>query len=230
MIQELKEKLNEQKIKEILISSLLTKKIITNETTIINELPIEDAKRRIDLAIINKGKITAYEIKSDFDTLNRLEGQVHKYLEYCDKVVVISTKKHIHQVLTTLPENIEVLLIENSRIKVAKRGKSITPLEKSKNINLADRKELSRVVSIKTQIKDKMSRYELEQIALTASAKKLRAVAISTLIKKYELTSRLFMKKFSEERKINLEHLSRHRKKIENSNSIISLIREGKLN
>ncbi len=140
------------------------------------------------------------------------------------------SRKYIDKALITLTGNIGLLLVEKEKIKTVKRGRTVTPLDRAKNINLIDRKDLSKIISIESKIKDAMSRHELEQLAHTADAKILRATAISTLIRKYELTSRLFMKQLKEENIINLEHLSRNPRKNENENSIISLIKKGKLN
>lgn len=52
--------------------------------------------------IKNKQVIVGFEIKSDMDTLTRLEGQLRGYLKYCNYVFVLTTAKHKENVSAIL--------------------------------------------------------------------------------------------------------------------------------
>lgn len=72
------------------------------DTIIRHEVGICAGKRRIDVAIINS-EISGYEIKSDEDTLNRLEGQAETYGHVLDRATLVTTKRHLDSALRMLP-------------------------------------------------------------------------------------------------------------------------------
>ncbi|CAQ83853.1 MULTISPECIES: sce7726 family protein [Photorhabdus] len=71
----------EDSIKAALIDWLIERNELNDNAVLINELPIANFSRRVDLALAN-GKLHAYEIKSDSDSLARLEGQISTYIPY----------------------------------------------------------------------------------------------------------------------------------------------------
>ena len=71
-------------------------------TLIIEELPICRHAARADLAVIN-GHLSGYEIKSDRDTLRRIEGQKEAYSRVFDYATVVATAKHIDGLLRLVP-------------------------------------------------------------------------------------------------------------------------------
>lgn len=69
--------LREQEVKIALINWLYINGHL-NDATIINEMVVANWARRADLAVAN-GNLHAFEIKSDFDSLKRLEGQLSTF-------------------------------------------------------------------------------------------------------------------------------------------------------
>lgn len=118
--------LNEMDIKAALIDKLLEKGALEN-AVLINEMVIANWNRRADLAVAN-GRLYAYEIKSDLDTLDRLEGQVYAYLDRFDKVTVVTTPKFVLSVASQMPDQVEIW--EASRqnqsviLRMARRGRT----------------------------------------------------------------------------------------------------------
>jgi hypothetical protein len=74
-----------------------------SDTVIRHEVGLCAGKRRIDIAIINS-EIVGYEIKSDEDTLNRLEGQAEVYGDVLDKAILVTTERHLDRALDKLPD------------------------------------------------------------------------------------------------------------------------------
>lgn len=116
-----KSRLLEADIKALTLNYLRDKNIIDGNSIIMNELTIGDFSRRVDLAIFNKGKLIAFEIKSEADSLFRLNGQLDKYLEYFDKVIVVSDTKFVPSLLESLPNKIGLWEVEKSKIKIKKK-------------------------------------------------------------------------------------------------------------
>lgn len=65
-------------------------------------------RSKADCVILN-GKSTCYEIKSEYDTLTRLEEQLNDYLKLFDEVYVVCSAKNLESVLKTADERVGVL-------------------------------------------------------------------------------------------------------------------------
>lgn len=115
-----------------MLEHLLKKGMIDSKSIIINELTIDSFSRRADLVVIKNEKMIAYEIKSDADSLNRLPGQLDKYLEYFDKVIVVTTSKHTLNILKSINEKIEVWEIIDDKVIVKKKRKVTASREQGK--------------------------------------------------------------------------------------------------
>ena len=72
-------------------------------TLIIDELGVGLGQARIDVAVVN-GNLHGYELKSDKDSLYRLENQASAYNKVFDKITLISVKKHVFEALKKIPE------------------------------------------------------------------------------------------------------------------------------
>ncbi len=78
--------------------------IIDSQTKIIDELGILHGEARIDLVVINKEAIHGYELKSDIDTLSRLQEQMRIYNSVFSKMTLVVGKKHLLEAIKTIPE------------------------------------------------------------------------------------------------------------------------------
>ena len=108
---------NEYYYKNTVINKILLGRHSLNTTTAISELPIAGSKA--DLIMIN-GSATVYEIKTELDTLERLDSQVRDYYKAFDKVCVVTSEKHY--------EKLECLFSDsNVGISVLTRQNTISP-------------------------------------------------------------------------------------------------------
>lgn len=74
-------------------------------------------KSKADSVILN-GTSTVYEIKSERDSLVRLEHQISFYRKVFAKVNIITGENHLNSVLATVPEDVGVLLL-NDRFQIS---------------------------------------------------------------------------------------------------------------
>jgi hypothetical protein len=72
-------------------------------TRIVEEMGIWSGSVRIDMAVIN-GQLHGFELKSERDTLNRLEGQAQLYNQVFDRVTLVSACKHIEKAKPKIPK------------------------------------------------------------------------------------------------------------------------------
>lgn len=96
-------------------------------TVVISELGLCRNTVRADLAAVN-GIIHGYEIKSDRDSLRRLETQVEVYGRVFDRATLVVGERHIDRASAMVPAWWGVLRIYGSaaapKLKVVRRGRA----------------------------------------------------------------------------------------------------------
>ena len=67
----------------------------------VDELGVCRGQVRIDVAVVN-GRFHGYEIKSDRDSLRRLDGQVDLYSKVLDRATIVVGDRHFTEALNTV--------------------------------------------------------------------------------------------------------------------------------
>ena len=110
---------------EYIYKAALTHKILLGKhslhtASMLNEFRVGECKA--DLAILN-GTSTVYEVKSERDSLSRLERQVAAYAEVFAQVYVIAGENHLAAVIASVPEDVGVLrLTSRHRISTVREA------------------------------------------------------------------------------------------------------------
>lgn len=90
----------------------------------VSELFIDAFSRRADLVMAN-GQLSAFEIKSDKDTLERLSGQLETYLRLFEQVTVVCAERHQAGVEERAPDVVGVwVLTADGRLKISRKAKT----------------------------------------------------------------------------------------------------------
>jgi len=105
---------------EYIYKAALTHKILLGKhplqtASMINEFRVGDCIA--DVAILN-GTATVYEVKSERDSLARLERQIAAYATVFAKVYVIASECHIRAVVNTVPDFVGILCL-NGRHRIS---------------------------------------------------------------------------------------------------------------
>jgi hypothetical protein len=100
---------------EYIYKTALTHKILLGKhslqtASMLNEFRVGGCKA--DIAILN-GTASVYEIKSERDSLSRLERQISAYAKVFAKVNVIASESHIDAVIRTVPKDVGILVLNN---------------------------------------------------------------------------------------------------------------------
>lgn len=185
-------KLLEPDIKALTLTYLREKEIIDSSSIIVNEFTIGDFTRRVDLVIFTKGKLIAFEIKSEADSLNRLNGQIDTFLEYFDKVIVVADKKFTRRIQQCLPQNVGHWEIISNKIKIKVRGKTKKKVTNTKLIDMMDVVDLSKLAS-KLNLRVEKQRSYLVKSLSNIPNKQLRLGVEASLTRKYKSGSVAFM-------------------------------------
>ena len=86
---------------ERVIKHALVDFLKSDQDTILFEMPILSS--RVDIGRIN-GKSYAYEIKTELDSLNRIEKQINDYSQVYEYVILVIAPVFLNEVLTLVPD------------------------------------------------------------------------------------------------------------------------------
>jgi glucuronate isomerase len=100
---------------EYIYKAAITKNILLGKhslrtASVLTEFRVGQCK--VDLAILN-GTSTAYEIKSERDSLQRLDRQVTAYSKVFARVYVIAARNHVDAIMNSMSTDIGVLCLTN---------------------------------------------------------------------------------------------------------------------
>jgi hypothetical protein len=95
-------------------STHLKKYIADSQSKVVEEFCVSVGEARMDIAVIN-GSLHGYEIKSDSDTLYRLPSQIETYSKTFDYLTIVTGKKHLENVIESVPEWCGVIVASNNK-------------------------------------------------------------------------------------------------------------------
>lgn len=109
------------------------------------EVPYLYGYRRADLLSIINNETVAFEIKSELDSLNKLEGQLNDYIDVFNKVYVVLANKFKNKFeISKLPQTVGVIFIDNNlHINIYRNAKTRKILNKEKLIYLFNKNEMN---------------------------------------------------------------------------------------
>lgn len=152
---------NEYVYKNLIATKILLGRHSLNTATMLTEFRV--GTNKADCVILN-GKSTCYEIKTDYDTLTRLNDQLDAYTQIFDDVYVVCSKKHLDSVLKNTDSSIGILIlsekytfqeIRKARNSVKKNKKLlIQSLRQSEYLALVEKLTGQKLVAPNTQIFD----------------------------------------------------------------------------
>lgn len=113
--------------KNTIANKLLLGRHSLNTATMLSEFRV--GKNIADCVILN-GHSTCYEIKTQFDSLTRLEEQLSSYCSLFDKVYVVCNEKHLSKVQEVAPPNVGLLqLTQRNTLSEVRKAQDLTNLE-----------------------------------------------------------------------------------------------------
>lgn len=104
-----------------------------------SEFSFQFGQRRADLALLNCGYLTAFEIKGARDTVSRLDYQIESYKQFFDFCFVVCEPNNLADVRAAIPKEIGILLANSD---------GITHIRQSKCFKRHDKLILTSVLSV----------------------------------------------------------------------------------
>ncbi|MEE5147983.1 sce7726 family protein [Pseudomonas alliivorans] len=190
--------LREHDIKTALIVRLHQKGMLDN-AVLINEMVVAKWSRRADLALAN-GTLQAFEIKSDYDSLRRLEGQLATFNSRFEKVTVVCAPKFTVEVLSQVSRDTEVLEVSevdgSVSFKIVQRGRIRNIKDKKILLSFLLKKDIQALLKQRaiSNVMD-LNRESLEAKCLELPVSVIRDFVIGTIKSRYRETSNLLIEK-----------------------------------
>jgi len=183
--------MNDVEIRQNFHKKRLRRQHAQKDTLVIDELGLNHGKCRADIAVVN-GQFVGYEIKSNNDSLRRLEQQVRSYNEVFDKVSIIIGDRYINSIQNYIPDWWGVIVsvrgpkggVNFDTIRKARTNKNIEPISIAQ---LLWRDEAAEILSLK-KLPPKILRQPrdvlYEQLADLLTANELRKIVRDYLKKR----------------------------------------------
>jgi len=175
--------LKEPQIKAALIDRLIDKGHLCEDAVVINELVVADNRRRADIVVAGE-KLHAFEIKSDHDTLSRLDGQIEVFDAHFDEVTVVCGSRYADAILKQTDEHIGVWVVEeeagNVHWSIRRRGKAMPIVDQRALASFMPMKDLVPILrKAGTTCRWNMGRYEVDETATQAPVAVLSAAVLA---------------------------------------------------
>lgn len=202
--------LREQEVKIALINWLYINGHL-NDATIINEMVVANWTRRADLAVAN-GNLHAFEIKSDFDSLKRLEGQLSTFSSHFEKVTVVCSPRFTIEIQEMKNSDIEIIEFISTEqhidFKIIQKGNQRIIQNKLVYCDFLLKEEIKNLLKEHDiAIPPACSRQQLEIIIETLPLNIIRSHAINSVKKRYLSTSNKYLALLNKDKKITTKHL-----------------------
>jgi hypothetical protein len=154
--------LPEAKAKTLLIKYLYQQKKLNN-SAIISELAVGRYSNRADLVVAGS-KLHCFEIKTAFDSLDRLPDQIYAFSKCFSEVSVVAASKHVPKLFDIIPCYVGVTEIFKSNGDLNLR--SIRQPLQSEEVSIRSLLDLLPVAQLKLLVKDKDAKLRGDLVSL----------------------------------------------------------------
>lgn len=155
----------EKLLKAATIEHLLDLGHLDQEAVLISEMVAAEGQRRADLVVAN-GRLCAFEIKSQNDTLRRIDGQVADLMRSFERTVVVADAKFERKLKALLPTGVGLWISTDGTISECRkpRTRNLTKREAVSFLLVSDLRRLLRMSGISASKNSR--RQELETKAM----------------------------------------------------------------
>lgn len=157
-------KLDDNEIREALISRLSTYK----DCKVYEELTVPSGKARADVVAVN-GHVVAYEIKSDFDSIKRLDTQIPEYDKNFEMNYIVVGSKFADSIADLVPDYWGIIIASKTRINTVRlsfvRKAKLNPKHSFRDfISLLSANDIKRIASKDEFLGEKMPKSKIRQL------------------------------------------------------------------
>jgi len=151
--------MNDREIRQNFHRKKLRRQHAQKNILVIDELGLNHGKCRADIAVVN-GHLIGYEIKSDNDSLRRLEEQVRAYNSVFDRVSIIVGDRYINSIQNYIPHWWGVIVsvrgpkgaVNFNTIRNAQTNKNVVPISLARLLWRNEAEEILRQKKLPSRI------------------------------------------------------------------------------
>ncbi len=171
--------MTEAEIRDLLVTHLAKTRQGSN-AAFIAEMFLDRFSRRADLIMAN-GKLSAFEIKSDRDSLDRLAGQLDTYSRFFEQVTVVCAERHLQKVQALAAQGVGIWSVtENGSFAVVRQAQNQEMQSHANWLSFLPVDELREFLRVR-RLKATGTRHDLTQFAEEAPLKAVREYVLSYL-------------------------------------------------
>ena len=161
-----------------------------NIDLLVTEIPYLYGNRKADLVVIDDNKSIAFEIKSELDSLTKLNEQIKDYQEVFNEVyVVIADKFKDSKEIENLSKNIGIIVEKDGMLKIRRIAKHRTMLKKDKTVYFLHKNDMLKYLNINKYLSiDGVRKKFLNRF----NNKEVYNIVLSVLTKRYNDKFKLF--------------------------------------
>jgi hypothetical protein len=174
-------RLTDFEIRKVIHSEIIPSIIAGSTSRIVDEMEICCGDARVDIAVIN-GKLHGFEIKSEADTLARLDGQILAYNQVFDTMTIICGKNHLDAVSEMIPNwwgiysaKINFGKVELTRFRCAEINQEVSGLALAQLLWKSEMISLLAEAGIKKGVSNKPCRDLWKKISETFSTQTIQS-------------------------------------------------------
>jgi hypothetical protein len=173
-------KLTDAAIRKVIHVEIIPEIIGTFPSKVVDEMSICCGEARVDIAVIN-GKMHGFEIKSEADTLVRLESQILAYNQVFDTMTIICGRNHLDSIEKLVPDwwgiysvKINFGRVELTKFRCAEVNQSVCRLALAQLLWKSEMIALLAEAGIKKGVSNKPCRELWQKISDTFSTEALQ--------------------------------------------------------
>lgn len=157
-------KLDDKEIRSILTSRLSTYK----DCKVFEEVTVPSGKARADIVSVN-GHVIAYEIKSDFDSIKRLETQIPEYDKNFEMNYIVVGVRYADSISNIIPDYWGIILAQKTRMNTIRlsftRKAKLNPNLSFKDfLSLLSSNEIKRIASKEDYLGGQLTTSQLRKL------------------------------------------------------------------
>ena len=191
--------MGEKEIKATVLDRLLKTGKIDFSSLVFSEMNLARKTRRVDLGYIRNQEMVAIEVKSEKDSLFRLEGQLEEYRKYFDRVIVAVAGKYVEGVLAIADDDVAVWEVTSDGLKVIRKGRLIKNISKKNYLELMTKREISFLARRIGIIPSDLAMYELKMEVSSKlnkiSKSDVKNILLDGIYKRFSMPSNRFLAK-----------------------------------
>lgn len=167
------QKLDDKEIRRALISRLSTYK----NCKIFEELTVPSGKARADVVAVN-GHVIAYEIKSDYDSIKRLDSQIPEYDKNFEMNYIVVGSKHENSISNYVPHYWGIIVVKRTqknsiRLSFVRKAK-LNPNHSFKDfLSLLSSNDIKKIASMEEFLGSKIPKSQIRKLFKQDVIKKL---------------------------------------------------------